>query len=117
MKRFVFPGLLALSLMGWMAFAAPRSTSTSSKKSTSTTHSISGTLVSSSDTSLVIKTKAGKEMTFVMNQKTTKPAQLKEGESLVVRYMSENGSEHAIKVVAHSTSAKSKKTSNKYREN
>ncbi len=116
MKKFVFPGLLALSLMGLIAFAAPRPSSTSSKKSTSATHSISGTLVSSTDTSLVIKTKAGKEMTFAMDQKTSKPAQMKDGDSLTVRYMSENGNDRAVKVVDRSASAKTtKKGSSKNR--
>ncbi len=108
MKRLLMPALLVLSLASFGAFAATKSAPVSKKPAAMTTHRASGTIVSASESSVVIKTKKGEEMTFTLNDKTAKPADLKAGEMVQVQYMTENGGNTAEKITVSTAKPKSK---------
>src|SRR5436309_10847421 len=59
-----------------------------------------GTVVSSSSSSLVIRTEAGDQMTFNLNSQTVLPSQLQAGAKVDVRYHDEGGMYHAAEVQA-----------------
>lgn len=103
MKRLLLPALLALSIATLGAFAATRSAAAPKKPAAMATHKASGTIVSKSENSVVIKTKKGEEMTFALSDKTAKPSELKEGEMVQIQYLTENGSNMAQKISMSST--------------
>ena len=115
MKRLLWPAVIGLSLFMSVAYAASGVAKPSARTMATVKHSINGTIVSSTATSLVIKTLRGKEMTFTLDEKTNKPAQLKEDESIQVQYEVQNGKDRALKIMERSMAASAKKAPGKLR--
>src|SRR5262245_34856287 len=90
MKSLLFGLILAVALASF-ASAAPKAAK--SMKAT-------GTVVSASDTSLVISSASKKESTFVLNADTKKDAALTPGEKVTVRYKMEGKDKLATDVKA-----------------
>ncbi len=117
MKRLVFPGLVCVPLLGFLASAFPRPATTAARKEATSSKqssspakgSISGTLVPLTDTILVIKIPTGREQTLMLDPKTANPAQLTEVQRVQIRYVAENGGDRGAKVVARSSPANTKK--------
>lgn len=110
MKRLLWPAVIGLSLFMSVVYAAPGSAKPSAGTMATMKHSISGTIVSSTATNLVIKTLRGKEMTFMLDEKTSKPAQLKDGENIQVQYEIKNGKDLALKITERPMAASAKKS-------
>jgi hypothetical protein len=91
MKRSL---VFALTILAALAVAAPVIAQTE--------QSASGTVVSSSGTQLVIRTADGTQMTFMTDADTNKPADLKAGAPVTVRYHDMGGTMHAASVMASS---------------
>jgi hypothetical protein len=81
-------GILALALV----LAAPAVAQTE--------QTASGTVVSSSASQIVIRTGDGRQMTFVADTNTTRPADLQAGAPVTVRYHDMSGTFHAASVSA-----------------
>ncbi|HEY7508853.1 MAG TPA: hypothetical protein VIG50_01305 [Vicinamibacteria bacterium] len=64
--------------------------------------SASGTVVSSTSNQLVISTADGRQMTFMIDNNTTRPGSLSQGSNVTVRYHDMNGTFHAANVTASS---------------
>ncbi|MBZ5497089.1 MAG: hypothetical protein LAP85_11855 [Acidobacteriia bacterium] len=80
MKCFLLSALLSLCMSSLGAFAAQESPAAAPSKQKAPgplLHRITDVIVSAAGTSLAIKTSNGKEMTFGMDNKTTRPAELK----------------------------------------
>lgn len=90
MKRFIFcmMAVMALALANVGAAAAQAKGGKEAKGPKATTSIISGTVVSSTADSLVIKTKTG-EMAFALDSGTVRPATLDTGASVKVSYRKE----------------------------
>jgi len=59
---------------------------------------ISGTVVSSTDTTLVIRTDSGEEMTFNVDSATIRPTSMAVGSRIDVEYHAADGANHAAQV-------------------
>ena len=91
MKRSL---VLALSIVAALAVAAPSIAQTE--------QTASGTVVSSSPTQIVIRTSDGRQMTFMTDADTNRPADLQSGANVTVRYHDMSGTLHAANVSATS---------------
>ncbi len=119
MKRAVFPGLVCVRFLGFQTSAIRRSATTAARKAAASSkqssspakRSISGTLVSSADTILVIRIPTGREKTLMLVRQTAKLAQLREDQCIQIRYVAENGVDRCVNVVARSSPANTKKPS------
>jgi hypothetical protein len=89
MKRSL---VFALSILAALAVAAPAIAQTE--------QTATGTVVSSSGTQVVIRTADGTQMTFMTDADTNKPADLKAGSSVTIRYHDMGGTKHAASVTA-----------------
>jgi hypothetical protein len=71
---------------------------------------ITGTVVSSSSTSLVIRTESGEQKTFVVDDTSTIPSGLAAGARVSVRYTSQEGGQMRVASVARETGARAETT-------
>lgn len=62
---------------------------------------------------MVVKTKKGHEVTFVINRKTAKRSEFEAGDAVRIRYGAGKGGNRAVKVTMPSTRAEGKKSNSK----
>ena len=104
MKRAFLFGLTIL-LVGLVAIAVPmagaQTDQTGSSSPSTDMSNMTGTVVSSSSTALVVRTDSGSQMTFVVDSSSTLPSNLSAGDRVTVDYSTmSDGQYHASTVSA-----------------
>src|SRR5262245_39692924 len=98
LKSSLIGALCLVALVAVGSLAAQSSSDTQSKPQE---QYLTGTVVSTSSTTLVVKTDAGDQMTFDIDSQSALPAQLQAGTKVDVGYKSDSGGKyHAMEVRA-----------------